>query len=69
MNIKELCQLAADKGASDLHFVVGLPTMMRINGRLEKIGTQINRGVTSRSQFVRVGMTSITAPFSVTAPD
>ncbi len=35
MKINELFQLTMDKGASDLHFTVGRPPMIRIDGRLQ----------------------------------
>ena len=31
MNIKELCKIAAERGASDLHLVVGVPPVLRID--------------------------------------
>lgn len=34
MNIKELLRVAAEEKASDLHLVVGLPPVLRINGEL-----------------------------------
>jgi twitching motility protein PilT len=34
MNIKELLKIAAEKKASDLHLVVGLPPVLRIDGEL-----------------------------------
>jgi twitching motility protein PilT len=40
MNIKELLTTAAEKNASDLHLVVGLPPTLRINGELSFIDGQ-----------------------------
>ena len=37
MDIKELFKFAAEKGASDLHLVVGLPPLLRIDGDLSYI--------------------------------
>ncbi|MFA4941121.1 MAG: type IV pilus twitching motility protein PilT [Patescibacteria group bacterium] len=37
MNIKELFKTAVAEGASDLHLVVGLPPMLRIDGELRPI--------------------------------
>ncbi|HAM88261.1 MAG: Pilus retraction protein PilT [Candidatus Falkowbacteria bacterium GW2011_GWC2_38_22] len=37
MNVKELFVLAANRGASDLHLVAGLPPVLRIDGELEYI--------------------------------
>ncbi len=34
MNIKELCKIAVEEKASDLHLVVGLPPILRIDGNL-----------------------------------
>ena len=38
MSIKELIKAIIDRNASDLHLCSGLPPVMRINGRLEKMG-------------------------------
>lgn len=38
MKMLELLEIATKEGASDLHITVGVPPVMRINGRLEKIG-------------------------------
>jgi len=40
MNIKELLKIAAEKKASDLHLVVGLPPVIRIDGELVFISEQ-----------------------------
>lgn len=40
MNILELLRITQDNKASDLHITVAVPPIMRINGRLEKIGDQ-----------------------------
>ena len=37
MNIKQLFKTALDSNASDLHLVVGLPPMLRIDGELVNI--------------------------------
>lgn len=37
MDIKELFSIIAKKEASDMHLCAGVPPMMRINGRLEKM--------------------------------
>jgi len=37
MTIKQLLQLAVDQNASDLHLVVGVPPVLRINGRLSPV--------------------------------
>jgi twitching motility protein PilT len=38
MNVKMLLKLAAEQGASDLHLRVGLPPVLRVDGRLERQG-------------------------------
>jgi twitching motility protein PilT len=38
--IRELFELLLEKEASDLHLSVGLPPMVRVHGKLEKIGTE-----------------------------
>lgn len=38
MNIMELLQQTVDSKASDLHITVAVPPIMRINGRLERMG-------------------------------
>lgn len=40
MNILELLRITQDNKASDLHITVAVPPIMRVNGRLEKIGDQ-----------------------------
>jgi len=37
LNLKSLLQAVADKGASDLHLIVGAPPMMRIDGQLVRV--------------------------------
>jgi twitching motility protein PilT len=37
LNLKSLLQTVADKGASDLHLIVGAPPMMRIDGQLVRV--------------------------------
>ena len=37
MQIKELMIKAKEKDASDLHLNVGIPPVLRINGKLEKM--------------------------------
>ena len=46
MNIKELFKTAAERKASDLHLVVGLPPVLRIDGKLEFL--QKKNKITSR---------------------
>jgi twitching motility protein PilT len=41
MNIKELCRVIVEREASDMHLCSGLPVMMRLNGRLERLGEEI----------------------------
>ena len=42
MQLKELLQLTIDKKASDLHLVVGVPPILRVDGELVRIpGEQI----------------------------
>lgn len=40
MTIKQLLQLAIDQNASDLHLVVGVPPVLRINGRLTPVESE-----------------------------
>ena len=40
MNIKELFKIAVEKKASDLHLVVGLPPILRIDGELVSLKTK-----------------------------
>ena len=40
MTIKQLLQLAVDQNASDLHLVVGVPPVLRINGRLTPVQSE-----------------------------
>jgi twitching motility protein PilT len=37
MTIKEIFQIATNKGASDVHLVVGLPPFIRVNGELSEV--------------------------------
>jgi twitching motility protein PilT len=37
LNLKSLLQAVADKGASDLHLIVGAPPMMRVDGQLIRV--------------------------------
>lgn len=37
MNINDLFQIAVERGASDLHFVVGMPPILRVDGNLKPI--------------------------------
>jgi twitching motility protein PilT len=37
LNLKSLLEAVADKGASDLHLIVGAPPMMRIDGQLVRV--------------------------------
>ncbi len=39
VTLKELLELTVDKNASDLHFTVGLPPVMRVNGKLIHISS------------------------------
>src|SRR3989344_440708 len=40
MTVKELLQLTIDRNASDLHLVVGVPPILRINGRLGPVESE-----------------------------
>ena len=40
-DILGLLQFVVDKGASDLHIVVGYPPMVRIDGKLQKVGNNV----------------------------
>ncbi|MDP8263637.1 MAG: type IV pilus twitching motility protein PilT [Candidatus Ancaeobacter aquaticus] len=60
MEMNNLLDYVCEKGASDLHLIVGTPPVVRIHGRLEYIGeTPLNRGDTERL------MKSITSEESV----
>lgn len=48
MNIKDLFKILVEKQASDLHLSVGLPPMMRVNGKL----TPMNEQVLSDSEII-----------------
>ncbi len=38
MTIEEYMRYCHDAGGSDLHITVGLPPVVRVNGRLERVG-------------------------------
>ena len=40
MNLKELLQLAVERGASDLHIISGIPPTLRINGELTVVANE-----------------------------
>lgn len=40
MGIRDLLQLTVDKQASDLHLVVGVPPMLRVDGELEAVNSE-----------------------------
>lgn len=40
MTTKDLLQLTIDRNASDLHLVVGMPPVLRIDGELEQLATE-----------------------------
>jgi twitching motility protein PilT len=40
MNIKDLLQLTVDKNASDLHLIVGMPPVIRVDGELEVLNSE-----------------------------
>ncbi|OGM11533.1 type IV pili twitching motility protein PilT [Candidatus Woesebacteria bacterium RBG_16_34_12] len=40
MNIKDLLQLTVDHNASDLHFIVGIPPFIRVDGNLSPISNE-----------------------------
>jgi len=53
MDIKELFKLAAQKNASDLHLVVGLPPLLRIDGDLSYVEGEnaLDENYQSRSRY------------------
>ncbi len=40
MNIKDLIKIAREKGASDIHVTVASPPLLRVNGRIHRLGEE-----------------------------
>ena len=58
MTIKELLQFAIDKNASDLHLVVGVPPVIRIDGRLVPVPDEPILTVETIESLMRESMTA-----------
>ena len=51
-SIKDLLQIAVERGASDLHFVVGHPPILRVHGRMKTLDEPVITQETAESELL-----------------